>query len=73
MSASGGEAQPIKLLLTPEEAAQAIGVSRARIYELLGQREIPSLKVGRSRRVPVSVLQGWIARELAEQCGDDAA
>jgi excisionase family DNA binding protein len=64
MGASKGA---VRLLLRPEEAADAIGVSRARMYELLAAGEISSLKIGRSRRIPLSELERWIARELAIQ------
>jgi excisionase family DNA binding protein len=56
-----------RLLLRPEEAADAIGLSRARFYELLASKQIKSIKIGRSRRVPISELQSWIAAELADQ------
>lgn len=58
---------PLRLMLRPEEGAEAIGVSRARFYELLAEGRIKSIKVGRSRRVPVSELNQWIADELAAQ------
>ena len=58
---------PVRLLLRPEEGAEAIGVSRARFYELMAQGQIRSIKIGRSRRVPVSELNAWIAAELAAQ------
>lgn len=59
--------QPLRLLLTPEEVAQAVHVSRARLYELLARDEIKSLKIGRSRRVPVAEVQRWIDRQMAAQ------
>lgn len=39
-----------KLLLTPEEAGDLIGVGRARVYELLRRGAIESARIGRSRR-----------------------
>jgi excisionase family DNA binding protein len=59
--------EPMRLLLRPEEGADALGVSRARFYELMSQGRIKSIKIGRSRRVPISELQIWIATELADQ------
>jgi excisionase family DNA binding protein len=56
-----------RLLLRPEEAADAIGVSRARFYELLAAGKIKSIKIGRSRRIPVEELQGWVSEELEKQ------
>ena len=58
---------PIKLLLRPEEAAQSLGLSRARLYELMAEGSIRSLKIGRARRVPIAEIKNWIDSELAEQ------
>ena len=48
---------PLRLLLRPEEGAHAIGVSRARIYKLMSDGQIKSIKIGRSRRIPVAELE----------------
>jgi excisionase family DNA binding protein len=50
-----------KLLLRPTEAASALGVSRARLYQLLASGEINSVKIGASRRVPAVELRGSAA------------
>ncbi len=57
----------VRLLLRPEEGAEAIGVSRARFYELMAAGHIKSIKIGRSRRVPITELNSFIAAELAAQ------
>ena len=54
-----------KLLLRPVEAAEAIGVSRSRIYELLAAGTLPSVRIGVSVRVPVDALRSWVERQLA--------
>jgi excisionase family DNA binding protein len=56
-----------RLLLRPAEAADAIGVSRARAYELIAAGKIPSIRIGTSIRVPVAALRGWIDAQLAER------
>jgi excisionase family DNA binding protein len=53
-----------KLLLRPVEAAEAIGISRSKIYELLASGELPSVRIGASVRVPVEALRAWIAEQL---------
>jgi len=50
-----------RLLLTPVEAATALGLSRTRIYELMASRELSSVKIGRSRRISVTALHEFIA------------
>jgi excisionase family DNA binding protein len=54
-----------RILLRPSEAADAIGVSRSKTYELIARGDIPSLKLGGCVRVPVAALQAWIERQLA--------
>jgi excisionase family DNA binding protein len=58
---------PLRLLLRPEEAAHAIGLSRARFYQLMATGQIRSIKVGRSRRVPVAELSRWVIDEVEKQ------
>ena len=41
-----------KLLYTPVEAAHALGVSRSTIYVLMAGGNLPSLRIGASRRIP---------------------
>jgi excisionase family DNA binding protein len=55
-----------KLLFRPEEAADALGVSRARLYQLLAAGEIGSVKIGASRRIPSADLRAYVARLRAE-------
>jgi excisionase family DNA binding protein len=62
--------QPLKLeplLLRPEEAAKVLSLSRARLYQLIAEGVIPSIKLGGSRRISVSALQDWIEAENASQ------
>jgi excisionase family DNA binding protein len=54
-----------KLLLTIEEAAIVMSLGRTLVYELVRRNEITSIKVGRSRRIPVSALRKYISARLA--------
>jgi excisionase family DNA binding protein len=53
-----------RLLLRPVEAAEAIGIGRSKVYELLASGELPSIRIGGSVRVPVDALRAWIAQQL---------
>ena len=53
-----------RLLLRPAEAADAIGVSRTKAYELIAKGEIPSVRLGGVVRVPVAALKQWIDRQV---------
>ena len=52
-----------KLLLKPMEAAEILGIGRSRMYEMLAQGELPSIRIGRSVRIPVDALQLWIREQ----------
>ncbi len=56
-----------KKLLTVAEAALVMGVSRALLYQKVMSGEIPSIKIGRARRIPATAIDEFIARELADQ------
>jgi excisionase family DNA binding protein len=55
----------LKLLLTVEEAAEVLSLGRTLVYELVMRRQIASIKVGRTRRIPVVALQEFVTRQLA--------
>ena len=48
-----------KLLLSPEETCEAIGVKRSTLFKMLDAGEISSIKVGRLRRIPF--LSHWLS------------
>jgi excisionase family DNA binding protein len=54
-----------RLLLTAQEAAQALGVSRTKVYDLMRSGRLRSVKIGGSRRIPVGAL-AELVDELAE-------
>lgn len=47
-------------LLRVEEAARRIGLSRSKTYALVLAGELPSVSIGRSRRVRTADLERWI-------------
>lgn len=51
-----------KLLLTPEDAARALSIGRSKLYELLAARELQSVRIGSSRRIPVDALAAYVER-----------
>jgi excisionase family DNA binding protein len=50
----------VKLLYTPLEAATALGISRSTLYVLLASGEIPSVRIGASRRIHSAALDAYI-------------
>ena len=49
------------LLLTPVQAARALGIGRSSLYELLRTGALRSVHIGRSRRIPDKALHDFIA------------
>lgn len=54
-------ADPQARLLSAEEAAEHLGVSRGLIYDLLNAGELGSVRIGSRRLVPVASLVRFIA------------
>ena len=54
------------LLLKPSEVATRLGLGRAHVYQLLATGELPSIRLGRCIRVPVSALNDWVTDQIAK-------
>jgi excisionase family DNA binding protein len=50
-----------KLLLTPEEVAEALNISRTKVFELLQAEALRSVKIGKSRRIPTEAVREFVA------------
>lgn len=48
-----------KLLLRPHECAEVLGLCRSKVYELIASGTIPSITIGKSRRIPLDALRAW--------------
>jgi excisionase family DNA binding protein len=55
-----------RIALRPAEVGETLGIGRSKVYELIQRRELPSVRIGGSIRVPLEALQAWIDRQLAE-------
>ena len=60
MSSRGTE----KLLLTVPEAAEALGVSRSHLYNLIQQGHLPTIRLGASVRVPRRWLEEFVEQQV---------
>jgi excisionase family DNA binding protein len=56
----------LKVWLRPEEAAMYLGIGRTRMYALI-REEIPSVKVGRTRHIRRTDLDGYMERRFADR------
>lgn len=56
-----------RLLLTVPEAAEALAISRSRLYELLASGAVASIRIDGSRRIPLTALEEYVSRLLVER------
>jgi excisionase family DNA binding protein len=56
-----------RLLLDVHSAAEALSISRAQLYRLLQVHAIPSVRIGRSRRIRVADLSAYL-EALSSDC-----
>ena len=51
---------PDELLVTVEEAARRLALSRTTLYQQIRRGIIPSVRIGHSRRIPVIDLERYV-------------
>ena len=56
-----------ELTYTVTEAAEALGVSRGTMYDLLHKEGFPTLKVGSRRLIRRELLAGWVREQAGGQ------
>jgi excisionase family DNA binding protein len=61
------------LLLTPNEAAEALAIGRTKVYELLRAEAIESVRVGGCRRIPAAALDDYVAFLRTDAAGYEVA
>ena len=59
--------ESLSLLLTAEEAAEALRIARSRVFDLMAGGQLPSVKIGRSRRITRQALEDYVAGLSAAQ------
>lgn len=52
--------------LTVPEVMGALRLSRFKVYDLIRSKQLQSIKIGRSRRVPADALHTFIQNQLEE-------
>ncbi|MGW5104705.1 helix-turn-helix domain-containing protein [Streptomyces sp. NPDC004100] len=51
-------------LLTVREVTATLKVGRTKVYDLIRTRELPSLTIGRSRRIPAQAVRACLASRM---------
>jgi len=60
-------------VLTPEQAAEALGCEPQHVNELASQRKLPAVKYGRSWRFPVAAMNQFLAQRALDHIATAAA
>jgi excisionase family DNA binding protein len=60
------EVTPAPVLITIDAACARLGICRSVVYRLVNSGDLVSIKIGASRRIPVSAIDDYVARRLAE-------
>ncbi|MBS1848980.1 MAG: helix-turn-helix domain-containing protein [Actinobacteria bacterium] len=60
----------MKALLTTDEAADALALSRTMVFNLIRAGELRSVRIGRARRVPVDAINEFVAERLEAQAAE---
>jgi len=62
-------AGPEPLLVDAEGAARVLGVGRTTVYKLIADGDLRGVKIGRSRRFPLTELQALVERLREVEAG----
>lgn len=55
-----------RLMLSVSDAARSLGIGRSKLYELLSDRRVESVKIGSRRLIPITAIERF-AEELAHE------
>jgi len=55
-----------RLLVTIDEAAQSLAVSRRTLYRLIDSGDVDTIRIGSARRIPVSSLHRFGERRIRD-------
>jgi excisionase family DNA binding protein len=59
-----------KIFAKPSEAAEALGLGLSKTYQLIANGTLPSVRIGKSIRVPVEALRRWAEDQSNAAQGD---
>jgi excisionase family DNA binding protein len=62
-----------EVLLTVREAARRLGIGRSLLYRLMLDGQVVSVKIGRSRRIPVWALEEFVKAKVDDVEGVDSS
>ncbi|MGW4910000.1 helix-turn-helix domain-containing protein [Streptomyces sp. NPDC004270] len=51
-------------LLTVREVTATLKIGRTKVYDLIRTKELPSLTIGRSRRIPAKAVRAYLTSRM---------
>ena len=55
------------LAISVSEAARKLSVSRATLYRMIARSEFPSVRIGRTVRIPIHLMEHWLLERAASR------
>jgi excisionase family DNA binding protein len=55
-----------QLLLKADEVAKRLSLGRSKVFLMIARQELPSVRIGKSVRVPAKALEEWVDERRAE-------
>ena len=62
-----------RALVSIPEAGEALHMGETKVKEHIARGELLSVKIGKSRRIPVTAIQAYIDRLVADSCAEFGA
>ncbi len=62
----------VPILLTPTEAARALGIGRSKLCELMQAGILESVHIGACRRIPTEAVTALVSRLRQAEAGAEA-
>jgi excisionase family DNA binding protein len=55
-----------RVLITPAEAAEVLGISVRTVYRVIRRGDFPVVRVGRCPRIPLKALNRWVDSQIED-------
>lgn len=55
------------LVVKPDEAAAMLRCGKSIIYKMMASGDLPVIRVGADRRIPVDALRHWVATQISRE------
>ena len=56
---------PPRLLVSIEDAGKMLSIGRTKVTELITAKTLPTVRIGRSVRIPLAALEKWVEQRTS--------